>query len=133
MTGPRFERDAEAAEVVASIEEHGYAIVERLADAETLARLNSEFDPYIDAVQLGTTAFAGNRTKRLNNLIAKSTVCRELAMNPLVLACCDSVLLPHCGRYHLHVTTLIELQPGQGRQYLHRDGEIYPIVFPSIP
>lgn len=133
MTGPQFERDVDAADVAASLEEHGYAIVRNLAEPEVLARLNAEFDPYVDAVPLGKTEFAGDKTKRINNLIAKSTACRELALNPLVMGVCDSVLLPYCARYHLHVTTLIELQPGQGQQVLHRDGGIYPVRFPAIP
>ena len=71
MTGPQFERDVDAADVAASLEEHGYAIVRNLAEPEVLARLNAEFDPYVDAVPLGKTEFAGDKTKRINNLIAK--------------------------------------------------------------
>jgi ectoine hydroxylase-related dioxygenase (phytanoyl-CoA dioxygenase family) len=132
MTGPRFQRDATAQDIVASLDEHGYAIVERLADDETLARLNEDFDPYVERVSLGQTDFAWHKTKRINNLIAKSTACQDLALNPLVMGVCDAVLLPHCARYHLHVTSLIELQPGEGKQVIHRDGGIYPVRFPSI-
>jgi len=132
MTGPRFQRDATPDAIVASLDEHGYAIVERLADEATLARLNGEFDPYLDAVQLGKTDFAGHRTKRVNNLIAKSTACQELALHPTIMGVCDAVLLPHCARYHLHVTSLIELQPDEDKQGIHRDGGIYPVRFPSI-
>ena len=85
MTGPRFQRDASAADIVASLDEHGYAIVERLVDEETLARLNGDFDPFVDAVGLGKTDFAGHKTKRINNLIAKSTACQDMALNPLVM------------------------------------------------
>jgi len=131
--GPVFARDAAAADVVASLEEHGYALVHRLADPATLARLNDELDPYLAAVPLGRTDFAGHRTKRINNLIAKSPAAGELALNPLVMSVCDRVLLPYCVRYHLHVTTIIELQPGERSQGLHRDGGIYPVRFPSIP
>jgi ectoine hydroxylase-related dioxygenase (phytanoyl-CoA dioxygenase family) len=133
MIGPAFDRNAHAADVVASLEQHGYAIVRERADTATLARLNNDFDPYVDAVQLGTTEFAGDKTKRINNLIAKSAACRELALDPLIMAVCDAVLLPYCARYHLHVTALVELQPGQGKQVVHRDGGIYPVRFPSIP
>ena len=45
MTGPQFERDADAADVAASLEEHGYAIVRNLADPEALARLNADSTP----------------------------------------------------------------------------------------
>ena len=132
MPGPEFERDAQPETIVEGLEEHGYAIVHELADPETLARMNADFDPYLDAVKLGETDFAGRKTKRINNLIAKSEACQDLAMNPTVMAVCDAMLLPHCARYHLHVGTLIELQPGEAKQVMHRDGQIYPVRFPAI-
>jgi len=133
MAGPTFERDASADDIVTSLDQVGYAVVRNLADAATIDRINADFDPYLDRVKLGSTEFAGFRTKRINNLIAKSAACGELALNPLVMAICDRVLLPYCARYHLHVTSLIELQPGEKAQTLHRDGGIYPVRFPSIP
>lgn len=122
-----FDASATADEVFACLNERGYAVIHSLAPAETMDRLNADFDPYIDAVQLGRTDFAGFRTKRINNLVAKSKACQELAEHPLVMALCDRVLLPYCVRYHLHVTALIELQPGEHAQELHRDGDIYPV------
>ena len=133
MISPEFDRDASPEVIATSLEEHGYAIVHELADPGMVSRLNADFDPYIDAVQLGRTVFAGHGTKRINNLIAKSGACQELAMHPTILGLCDHVLLPHCARYHLHVTLLVELLPGEKAQELHRDGGIYPIRLPSIP
>ena len=34
---------------------------------------------------------------------------------------------PNCVNYRLHVTMLVELMPGEVRQEIHRDGEIYPV------
>lgn len=128
-----FDPDATPDEIVESLDEHGYAIIRELADPDIVAQLNADFDPHVDAVELGRTDFAGHRTKRINNLIAKSTACQELAVHPTVLGVCDRVLLPNCARYHLHVTVLVDLQPGEAAQELHRDGGIYPIRFPSVP
>jgi ectoine hydroxylase-related dioxygenase (phytanoyl-CoA dioxygenase family) len=133
MPRPEFERDASPEAVADALDEHGYAIVRELADAATVSRLNADFEPHVDAVQLGRTDFAGHRTKRINNLIAKSAACRELAVHPTIMSVCDRVLLPHCARYHLHVTLLVDLQPGETAQELHRDGGIYPVRLPSIP
>ena len=133
MTDAVFDRDATADDVTASLEKVGYAVVRELADRETMDRVNGDFDPYLGEVKLGATEFAGFKTRRINNLIAKSAACGELALYPLVLSVCDHVLLPYCARYHLHVTTVIELQPGEKTQGLHRDGGIYPVRFPSIP
>jgi len=132
MPGPEFERDAHPDAIVESLGEHGYAIVRRLADPETLARLNADFDPHLEAVKLGDTDFAGHQTKRINNLIAKSEACQDLAIHPTIMGVCDQVLLPHCARYHFHVGAVVELQPGEADQGIHRDGGIYPVRFPSI-
>ena len=86
MPGPEFERNAPPQAIVEGLEEHGYVIVHRLADPGTLARMNADFDPYLNAVQLGATDFAGHKTKRINHLIAKSEACQALAMNPTVMA-----------------------------------------------
>src|SRR5262245_44399434 len=93
-----FDRNATVDDVAASLAEVGYAVVERLADPDTLARVNADFDPYLGNVQLGGTEFAGFKTRRINNLIAKSAACGELALNPLVMSVCDRVLLPYCVR-----------------------------------
>ncbi len=133
MPTPEFEREASPDAIAESLAQHGYAIVRELADAATIERLNAEFDPHVEAVELGKTDFSGHKTKRINNLIAKSGACQELAMHPTVMGVCDRVLLPYCARYHLHVTVLVDLQPGEAAQDLHRDGGIYPVRFPSIP
>ncbi len=128
-----FDRNASIDAILGALDEVGFAVIERAADAATMDRLDADFDPYMNRVALGATEFAGYRTRRINNLLAKSATCGALAMHPLVLALCDRVLLPYCVRYHLHVTSLIELQPGERAQGLHRDGAIYPVRFPSIP
>ena len=132
-TSSRFPATASADAILAALDEHGFAVIERLADAATMDRLDADFDPYMNKVALGKTEFAGFQTRRINNLLAKSPTCGELALHPLLMALCDRVLLPYCVRYHLHVTSLIELQPGERMQGLHRDGTIYPVRFPSIP
>ncbi|MSP83946.1 MAG: hypothetical protein EXQ94_13815 [Alphaproteobacteria bacterium] len=133
MREPIFEATAGADDVAAAVDESGYAIVRDLADDATIDAINRDFDPHLARVPLGTTEFAGFRTRRINNLIAKSAACGRLALHPLVMALCDRVLLPYCVRYHLHVTAVIELQPGEHAQGLHRDGGIYPVRFPTIP
>lgn len=127
MLDPVLDASASADDVFACLEEVGYAIVRELVPQDAMDRLNADFDPYIEAVPLGRTDFAGFRTKRINNLVVKSKICQDLAQHPLVMALCDRVLLPYCVRYHLHVTALIDLQPGERAQELHRDGSIYPV------
>ncbi len=46
----KFDRTAAAGDVIGAIDDVGYAIVEGLADAATMDRLNADFDPHIEAV-----------------------------------------------------------------------------------
>lgn len=98
-----------------------------------MGRLQVELQPYLDQAPLGRTDFAGRTSRRRNGLVAKSEACRELAVDPLVLAVCAGVLGPLCVNYRLHVTVLIELMPGEVRQPIHRDGDIYPVRHPAPP
>lgn len=128
-----FDRDATAAAVIAELDANGCAIVERRAGDDCMGRLRTELQPYLEEAPFGRTDFAGRTSRRRNGLVAKSEACRELAIDPLVLAVCDGVLGPHCVNYRLHVTVLIELLPGEVRQPLHRDGGIYPVQHPAPP
>ena len=72
---------------------------------------STELQPYLDNAPLGKTDFCGRTSRRRNGLLTKSEVCRELAIEPLILAVCDGVG-PNCVNYRLHVTMLVELMPG---------------------
>lgn len=128
-----FDCEVDAAGVIAELDANGCAIVEGHGGDDRMRRLRDELQPHLEEAPLGLTQFAGRASRRRNGLIAKSQACRELAIDPLLLAVCDGILGPHCVNYRLHVTVLIELMPGEVRQPLHRDGEIYPVQHPAPP
>ncbi|MFL2986903.1 MAG: phytanoyl-CoA dioxygenase family protein [Candidatus Poriferisodalaceae bacterium] len=128
-----FDRNVSAAALVAELDSNGCAIVKNHVDDVRMQQLHSELQPYLDTAPLGRTEFAGRTSRRRNGLLAKSETCCELAIDPLLLAVCDGVLGPNCVNYRLHVTMLVELMPGEVRQEIHRDGEIYPIRHPAPP
>ena len=128
-----FDTTADAEQVCAELEANGCAIVAKLAAPECMQELHAQLQPYLDSAPRGTTDFAGHTSRRRNALLAKSTACCELAINPLVLDLCEQVLGPHCVKYRLHVTALVELLPGEVRQGVHRDGGIYPVRHPAPP
>ena len=128
-----FDRNVSAAALVAELDSNGCLIVENHVDDVRMQQLHSELQPYLDTAPLGRTEFAGRTSRRRNGLLAKSETCCELAIDPLLLAVCDGVLGPNCVNYRLHVTMLVELMPGEVRQEIHRDGEIYPIRHPAPP
>lgn len=128
-----FGSDVATSTLIAELESNGCVIVENHIDAERMRGLHAELQPFLDSAPYGRTEFAGRTSRRRNGLLAKSETCRDLAIDPLVLGVCDGILGPNCVNYRLHVTMLVELMPGEIRQEIHRDGEIYPIRHPAPP
>jgi hypothetical protein len=91
-----------------------------LTPAQTGAFLE-ETRPWMDATRHGTDEFTGRSTTRTGALVARSATARELVMNETVLAAAKCFLEPWCMRIQLHLTQIIRLKPGQGRQQIHRD------------
>jgi ectoine hydroxylase-related dioxygenase (phytanoyl-CoA dioxygenase family) len=116
----RFSSTATGADVAAALGRDGCAIVERLVPPSLLARAQAELRPHLDATPVGPDDFAGKRTRRTGGLVARSPICRDLVMNPLVL---DAVggLLAHVTSFQLHLTQVIAIGPGEPAQMIHRD------------
>ena len=128
-----YDCNVTAEQLITELDANGCVIVESHINDTRMRRLRAELQPYLDNAPLGKTDFAGRTSRRRNGLLTKSETCRELAIDPLVLAVCDGVLGPNCVNYRLHVTMLVELMPGEVRQEIHRDGEIYPVRHPAPP
>jgi len=133
MTGlQKLAADASAEEILAAIEKDGAVIVEDLMSPALADQIHEETKAYIDATPQGK-GFTGEHTTRTGALAVRSAGCRELILNPGVLASVRAFLAPYCQQIQLHLTQVIRIQPGQQKQVLHRDrqawGEIMP---PSI-
>lgn len=109
------------AEMMEAIRRDGAIIVRDMLTPEQSDRLYAELKPYVDATPPGKDDFSGQSTTRTGALVARSPMCRELVMNPVIRAACDDFLLPNCERYQLHLTQLIRIMPGQKAQMIHRD------------
>ena len=128
-----LDSDATPQDVADELLNNGCVIVKHRASREQMDDLQAELQPYLEDAPLGGTEFAGHTSRRRNNLPAKSSTCRTLAIDPLIMGVCDLVLGPYCVNYRLHVTALIELLPGEVQQSVHRDGGIYPVRHPAPP
>jgi ectoine hydroxylase-related dioxygenase (phytanoyl-CoA dioxygenase family) len=107
-------------DVTESLREHGYAIVDDLAPAGLMDRIEEEMRPYIDRSLFGTDGFSGRLTKRTGALIARSPAARELVMNPVALATAGT-FLEKSTTFQLHLTQIISVYPGSPAQALHMD------------
>jgi hypothetical protein len=122
--------------VHATIERDGAAILDGLLSAEVVVRVNDEVGAILDAtdpdVELFNPimqAFHGPCTKQLTGACAISpTFATAVMCHPLLLALCDSVLLPSCARYQLNLGHLLQRGPGADEQLLHRDEAVWSDV-----
>ena len=99
----------------------GAVIIDGLADPALRARVTSEIMPFVEATTAGRDDFTGRQTTRTGALVARSPACRELVMQPSIIAGCQKFLGPFTDRIQLHLTQVIRISPGQGEQPLHRD------------
>ncbi len=112
--------DAYPDEVAAAVARDGAVIVEAVAPAALLDRIESELHPYLQATPAGPDEFSGTRTRRTGSLIARSPSCRELVMHPLALGTAR-IVLGHATNMQLHLTQAIAIGPGETAQPVHRD------------
>jgi ectoine hydroxylase-related dioxygenase (phytanoyl-CoA dioxygenase family) len=98
----------------------GACIVDRVVDAQVLAKLRAELSPYLEATATGSDGFSGRRTKRTGGLVARSQSAREIVQNPLVLDAVKATLTGATS-FHLHLTQVIAIGAGEPAQMIHRD------------
>lgn len=121
--------DTPADDIADLIARDGYVIVEDLALSQAAA-LEEELVPHLDSTPYGENEWLGAHTKRCGGILRKSKGARDLAIHPTVLAMADRFLLPNCARYQLNVAGVIQIEPGEGGQPLHRDTALYPFQHP---
>ena len=109
-----------AEEVAAALAQDGAVVVDRLVTPEVMDIVAQELRPFTDATRFGPDDFSGRRTKRTGGLVGRSQGCRDLVMNPLVLATTRKVLA-HAMSFQLHLTQVIAIGPGEPAQPIHRD------------
>jgi hypothetical protein len=120
MPFPRFSASSPTADVTAALADFGCAVIERLVPGPAVKDLRAELAPWLEATTIGPDEFSGFHTRRTGQLIARSPRCRELVANPKVLDVVGSVL-SHATSFHLHLTQVIAIGPGESGQQIHRD------------
>jgi ectoine hydroxylase-related dioxygenase (phytanoyl-CoA dioxygenase family) len=111
---------ASADDVVAVLRSDGAVVVDDLAPAQVLDRLEGELDPWLSATPYGVEDFAGRSTRRTGALTARCPASRELLQHPLVLDATRQ-LLEGSTTFQVHLTQAIAIGPGQPAQPIHRD------------
>jgi Phytanoyl-CoA dioxygenase (PhyH) len=107
-------------EVAAAVGRDGAVVVDDVADAALLDRIESELRPFMDVTPQGPDDFSGTATRRTGSLIARAPSSRDLVMHPLALGTART-FLGHATNMQLHLTQAIAIGPGESAQPIHRD------------
>ena len=115
------------------IDEDGGVIIKGLFSAQ-VDRFNAEMDPIVAGWTSGNTGpewmqeFTGKKTKRVTQLIRRSKTFREEMLDhDILLSYIDTLMLETSDAYWMNAAQIIEIQPTEKLQYLHRDLENYPV------
>jgi ectoine hydroxylase-related dioxygenase (phytanoyl-CoA dioxygenase family) len=111
---------ATSEEVVEILRRDGCAVLDGLAHASQLARVQQEMAPFIEQTPSGRGEFDGTKTRRTGELIARSPAARELVAHPTILATVKG-LLTKASNFRIHLTQIIAIGPGETEQLIHRD------------
>ncbi|MEV7008167.1 phytanoyl-CoA dioxygenase family protein [Streptosporangium sp. NPDC051022] len=133
----RVRPDAELDDVVDILEREGAVIVEDLADGVTLKGLWNDLGPVLDAANHCERGYDGHRTRRVSSLFARTPHLTPVVMQPLYLGSARRIMQKPVhmwvGRSRVEVvptiqisaTQAIQIDPGQGKQPLHRDDSLH--------
>ncbi|HTT86484.1 MAG TPA: phytanoyl-CoA dioxygenase family protein [Acidimicrobiales bacterium] len=114
-------------EVVAQLDERGYATVPGAIGPDQLAWARAELEALVAETPVGRVDFEGYRTRRVYGLFGKTRALDALATHEGVLGVLDRVLGVH---YQLSAPTGISIGPGERAQAMHPDDAIYPLPRP---
>ena len=111
------------------LEEDGCIVINDLLGTLQLKQLKAELAPHLQNTPNCSGNFYGFKTKRVSSLIAKSKICRDMAIDSLVLQVMDEFLLRSCTDYQLNLTQAIQIGPGEPQQVMHPDDPMFPFSF----
>src|ERR687891_553111 len=91
----RLGPDAPVPAVTASLDEHGYALIEGVLDPADVTRRLDALDELFAATPTGRNFFEGFHTQRIYAVYAKTRAFDDLAVHPLLLDALDHALGRH--------------------------------------
>ena len=132
-----FDADAEDEEILSALREDGACVLVDVMGENLKSRVSEELQPFIEATPTGRDDFTGRLTGRTGALVARSEASRELVMHPTLTGLAQQFLGPYTDKIQLHLSQIINIQPGQGAQPRHRDrlawgGYVPPEIEPQF-
>tara|TARA_A100001037_G_C15095835_1_gene611407 strand:- start:774 stop:1646 length:873 start_codon:yes stop_codon:yes gene_type:complete len=120
-----FKKNSSPEDILKSLSEDAAVIIDEIISLDKVESINSELKPFLETCNSGRSEFSGFTTKRIGALMARSSTCRELAINPLIKKILDGFLGPFCDDYQINLTQAVSIGPREKPQILHRDRGMY--------
>ncbi len=117
--------DVSIEEVLKIIDQDAGVIIDNVLSQNQLDKISEELNPYLANTKEGQDDFTGFNTRRVGALMARSSECRVLALDPKINEVSKRFLEPHSDGYQLHFTSAIDIAPGESEQILHRDRGVW--------
>ena len=118
MKGQPILNSIDTSQLIDSIREQGFSIIEGLLSEKELSKIRGELTPYLQKDKLGRNNFEGYQTERVYALLDKAPSIAQLIEHPVLLELLDQ-LLPK--NYLLSAALAINVHPGETPQPIHRD------------
>ena len=112
--------DASPEQVAETLARDGALVIDGLDAEGRLARVAEEMKSFVEATAQGPDEFTGKHTRRTGGLLARSPASHAVVQDPLILGTVKQVL-SHALNFHLHLTQIIAIGPGEEAQAIHRD------------
>jgi ectoine hydroxylase-related dioxygenase (phytanoyl-CoA dioxygenase family) len=121
----------------ACVAQRGAAVVEGILDGGLVERVNGEIDAWLlRHAGAGTPAsgsrvydaFLGHRTIRLHGLANKLPSAPDVLAHELILGWARRMLRPVADGIVLNAGELIQIEPDEPAQFLHRDSDSWPAM-----
>jgi hypothetical protein len=129
----RLKNSDPSTDIIAALERDGGVMVEGMLTKDQLGSLNGELDRHIAGLAPGLRhpshnemiEFYGHDTIRIDGLPGKSDTFLEIMQHEHLIDAAEHFLMPNCEDYLYNTGQLIEIQPGETAQFLHRDEDAW--------
>ena len=133
---PHFQRPYDWDSIDEAVRTTGGVIVEGFLSPGELNPLNDQIDSYLETHTADATAatgnehydlFLGHKTLRLHGLIEKVPKSADLIGRAELVEWAERLTRPVADSVLLNAGELIQIQPGEPAQFLHRDSDSWPL------
>jgi hypothetical protein len=139
---PRFAHPYDWAQIDSAVQTMGGAIAEDMLTSSEIESLNDQVDESLalhgDLANAATGSggydtFLGHKTLRLHGLLEKAPASANLIGRAELVEWAERMIAPVASSVLLNAGELIQIQPGEPAQYLHRDTDSWPIPIGAHP